>query len=422
MNSASTSNATPPFHARVAPNQVPPPAPHQTSSYSIQQQMPAGTYYPTANWQAPGPTWPTAPAFPSSFPSAPSSHTPLRWNHHALGTFPPMGQQSQLLESAIGDFAVALVEKMRPILHGIPDVREAERRSEGPPQTPSESERLHETNRRRVSSWRNNPSPPPSGTASPTPSSLSEPPPSERSMRGMELAEFHADTYIPPSDYTTKPQAPPGDPSGNVATFTDDEKIFFIHCLRWQLREARLLPPKEVICWYLANEAPQHDHLSWKKHWDDHPSLPDRIFIEARKRFEGRTSTVESASDPPVTLRLSSKSSDARNIHPYPDRGRKAARRGRQPVTDDDIRAMALYMVEKRRVWDKFKNHFDCWKEFARRPQNQERRNLHAWNSAALHHARRIQEVFDEFMGWDKELNSEGPERHRTRHRVDASV
>ena len=38
-----------------------------------------------------------------------------------------------------------------------------------------------------------------------------------------------------------------------------------------------------------------------------------------------------------------------------------------QKVTEDDIAAMALYMVEKRHVWSQYKNHFQSWEEFAQR-------------------------------------------------------
>ena len=94
---------------------------------------------------------------------------------------------------------------------------------------------------------------------------------------------WHDQTIIPWSDGSTKPSAPQSDtgPSkpqlprrasagvpqaaGNTtgattggselgSKLTDDEKIFFIHWLRWRLREGRL-PDKETLFEELEAEA-----------------------------------------------------------------------------------------------------------------------------------------------------------------------
>ena len=38
-------------------------------------------------------------------------------------------------------------------------------------------------------------------------------------------------------------------------------------------------------------------------------------------------------------------------------------------ATEGDLRAMALFMVEKRRVWHKYKSRYDAWKHFGNRPE-----------------------------------------------------
>ncbi|KAI0750766.1 hypothetical protein C8Q80DRAFT_530093 [Daedaleopsis nitida] len=219
-----------------------------------------------------------------------------------------------------------------------------------------------------------------------------------------EPSEYHAHVYIPPLADYNKPRAPSRDPQGDIDTFSDDEKIFFIHFLRWRLREGPV-PPKLVLWWELGREAPHHDHLSWKKHWEDNPSMPDRIYSEARERRDRETEMESNRSrtvSPPVTLRLYNKHSNHRGVHPCPSHNKSAARPTRRRVTDDDIKAMALYMVEKRRVWNKYTSHSGCWREFANRPQNRARRNLHAWDSIARKQGHRIKEVFDELMGLDE--------------------
>ncbi|KAI0750769.1 hypothetical protein C8Q80DRAFT_1153837 [Daedaleopsis nitida] len=410
-------------HASASSTQVP------TSTFpQVQPQMLPSGVYPTANWQVP--TWPTGPSF-NPF-CAPSPY----WNTYPIGTFQHQHQpQPQLpLESFIQDFAAALADKMRPMLHkqtdgaeAVPPARLASDTGTG------SSERSPSRTIADIVCTRDSRSPASSETASCTSSCLSKPPPSERSMRGMGLSEYHDNTYIPPSIDTVKPRAPPRDFGGDIDTFTDEEKVFFIQYLCWRLREGPL--PRSWFCvgnWGRRSAAPHHDHLSWKRHWDNHPSMPDQIYIEARKRCEREASTesdLRRTASPPVTLRLSDSRSDHhRGIHPWTYRGKRAAQHGRKAVTDEDVRAMALYMVEKRRDWNKFKSHAECWWEFAERPQNRERRNFNAWNCAARQNADRIMDAYDELMGWKEDeghcergSNRRGPSRHITQHQPQAS-
>lgn len=74
-----------------------------------------------------------------------------------------------------------------------------------------------------------------------------------RPKRGGKLDEFHHETYIPPSDNSSKPIVPRRDSGDDLSKFSAEEKIFFIHWLRWRLREGRL-PSKATLLAELAKE------------------------------------------------------------------------------------------------------------------------------------------------------------------------
>ncbi|KAI0774194.1 hypothetical protein C8Q74DRAFT_1268761 [Fomes fomentarius] len=185
-----------------------------------------------------------------------------------------------------------------------------------------------------------------------------------RVLRGDPIPDYHAGTYIPPSPTVSrKPEAPSEESGGSASHFTDADKIFFIQYLRWRLQDIERLPSKLTLLEELAKETlHHHDAESWHKHWDGNWSLPDQIYIAARKWLQAcgpsdsdsltSLSEAESSdngddeidgdSSPNYDDGVSSASANAGN--------RRAGRGGYSvKVTDDDRRAMALYLVEKRR-------------------------------------------------------------------------
>ena len=77
---------------------------------------------------------------------------------------------------------------------------------------------------------------------------------------GGPVPEYHAGTYIPPVHPSTKPKAPCEDPRKIPNHFSDEDKIFLIHYLRWRLTQERepggtgTVPSKATLLRELANE------------------------------------------------------------------------------------------------------------------------------------------------------------------------
>ncbi|KAI0723215.1 hypothetical protein C8Q76DRAFT_388425 [Earliella scabrosa] len=239
-------------------------------------------------------------------------------------------------------------------------------------------------------------------------------PASDRSRPAFTLPEYHANTLIPPSSTSTKPHCPPRrDPRSNRNPFTPDDKIFFIHWLRWRLREGAV-PPRAVLEWELGQETPQHDEKAWKKHWDDNPLLPDQIYIAACQRakneiriFEERelvlspapTPSVASNDELPTDRRHGrERTLGYRNNSDLP-KVSASPRARRSRATEQDLRAMAHYLFEKRAVWNKeFSSHYEAWKRFGERPENRTRRSPNAWNCLARVYATKIEQYCDEYI------------------------
>ncbi|RPD67267.1 hypothetical protein L226DRAFT_131941 [Lentinus tigrinus ALCF2SS1-7] len=197
-----------------------------------------------------------------------------------------------------------------------------------------------------------------------------------RSKRGDPIADYHAGTHIPPLSVNSKPKAPPKDP-GSVR-FSDDDKVFFIHYLRWRLQHEGSVPTRSDLYDELAEETPYRDAEAWKRHWDDHPELPDRILIEARNRelaaAQDESSEDEEGDDDQGDVEETEDPSTGRLLNGEGKDQRKHI--VRLKVTDDDLRAMARYMVEKHAVWKSYPSQSACWEEFAR---HNTQRSLSAW-------------------------------------------
>ncbi|TBU63980.1 hypothetical protein BD310DRAFT_460838 [Dichomitus squalens] len=208
---------------------------------------------------------------------------------------------------------------------------------------------------------------------------------SVRSRRGGPVDEFHAGTLIPRVEVSNRP-VPPSPPEVDGRRFTDEDRIFFIHFLRWQLREGPV-PEREELYDALAEQTPHHNADAWRRHWDDAPELPDKIYIEARKRADreglvwnspsSSASTDEEDGDEGMKDASAVPSASQRSSKTLAVlRLRKISRGSR--VTEDDFLRMARYMYEKREVWGQYSSANARWEEFAKRPENG-KRTLPGW-------------------------------------------
>ncbi|TBU49418.1 hypothetical protein BD309DRAFT_1014862 [Dichomitus squalens] len=65
-------------------------------------------------------------------------------------------------------------------------------------------------------------------------------------------------------------------------------------------------------------------------------------------------------------------------------------------VTEDDVRRMARYMYERRKVWAKCPSFTSRWAAFARRPENQ-KRSVDGWRSVERRREQDIQRYYNEY-------------------------
>ncbi|KAI0774191.1 hypothetical protein C8Q74DRAFT_816465 [Fomes fomentarius] len=205
------------------------------------------------------------------------------------------------------------------------------------------------------------------------PVSVSDSMSANRSRRGEPVGEYHVDTLIPPSDPRKKPKAPT---TSDQARFSDEERIFFIHFLRWRLNNGRI-PSKTTLYKELAKETRPHRSAdAWRKHWDNNSELPDKILIEAEKKArqdeeeESEDDSGEEQSDNDADDAPEEDSGDDEKgaPKPGPPRRRRTGTSGVR-VTEEDLRAMALYKAERIDTWDTFTTKQGPWVEFADRPK-----------------------------------------------------
>ena len=231
-----------------------------------------------------------------------------------------------------------------------------------------------------------------------------------RSRRGGPIPEYHAGTLIPPLDPSLQPKPTLWDPENihQSQRFSDEDKIFFIHFLKWYLCQGSVahIPDREELylllarqvsifpspflgdedrCNAIARQTPHHNADAWKRHWDDAPELPDKIYIEARKRADdealarsaslspssnedGSEDDIDAADrDGPLNESTSQVLNQVQRV-PYPPCLRKKTRK-HEKVTEEDLREMAQYKYERRDVWEQIHSSMARWKEFAQRPE-----------------------------------------------------
>ncbi|KAM5540428.1 hypothetical protein V8D89_005886 [Ganoderma adspersum] len=224
---------------------------------------------------------------------------------------------------------------------------------------------------------------------------------SSRSKRGPPVEEYHDDVYIPFLPPGIKPKAPRRDPRDNSHRFTKEEKIFFIHFLKYRLRRGPV-PSQEQLYRELAERAPQHNADSWKRHWDKACKLPNEIYIQARKRVQSNLPTGSNLAESSDEGDHSGDEEEEGETDPEyeppasrtPSSTVKKAKKGprvrKYRVTEVDIQAMAHYIVEKRKCdgWRDLTGRLQ-WEEFAARPENK-KRSLSAWHQIST---RRPQDI-----------------------------
>ncbi|OSD04162.1 hypothetical protein PYCCODRAFT_127355 [Trametes coccinea BRFM310] len=217
-----------------------------------------------------------------------------------------------------------------------------------------------------------------------------------RRKRGGPVPVFHAGVLVPNSPAQMKPKPPLSD-EADGCKFTDADKVFFIHYLRWRIRNKPTVSKSELYE-ELAAQIPRHDAEAWKRHWDKYPEVADQVYIEGRARARSPSppsSSATAASGPSQTKHVDSCEDESDHWAPPSDEDgegpsdkpdvapasrQKRARRGRpwQRVTEEDLRAMAQYKAE--RYGPAWRNTVRTtrWQEFADRPENAKRTVL-AW-------------------------------------------
>ena len=126
----------------------------------------------------------------------------------------------------------------------------------------------------------------------------------------------------------------------------------------------------------------------WKGHWEDHPQLPDQIYLSAKERVEKDGSQGVPQQEPPELkdpLFFDSDSDgdgdgdgdDARADPSYSDRTVSSqtipplprTAKSKYAVSDAELRAMALYKFEHASKWEHNTRRSPLWRDFANRPE-----------------------------------------------------
>ncbi|KAL1946887.1 hypothetical protein VTO73DRAFT_14991 [Trametes versicolor] len=215
-----------------------------------------------------------------------------------------------------------------------------------------------------------------------------------RRTRGEPIAHFHAGTRIPFTESRMKPSPPLEEDAGTNGRFTPADHRFFIHYLRWRLAKDPLVT-RDVLYGELAEQTPSHDADAWKRHWDNHPQLPDQVVIEAGKRAAAPHSLQRSDKplqhDPTGEGSVESAGEDNSDEEREQDEGQNTQRTKRAPVrragkkglpiTEEDLRVMARFMFE--RGWS-VSGPKRRWIEFAERPENEGKRTYEGWYSITI--------------------------------------
>ncbi|KAI1795153.1 hypothetical protein LXA43DRAFT_66897 [Ganoderma leucocontextum] len=246
---------------------------------------------------------------------------------------------------------------------------------------------------------------------------------SYRSKRGAPVEEYHEELCIPSLPPGTKPKTPRRDPRDDSPKFTEEEKIFFIDFLKYRLHRGPV-PSKEQLCKELAEQTPHHNASSWKRHWDKACKLPNEIYIQARKRvqsdLQGPLPAPPSRASGSYRVELNDEQDDfgdeqeEADAEPSDDpeyeptasripsstttKGTKQRGVRKYKITEGDIRAMAQYVVDKRKSDDGWE-HLAApvrWEEFAARPKNR-KRQAKAWAQIEYKRAKEIDTYIQEY-------------------------
>ncbi|PIL37073.1 hypothetical protein GSI_00765 [Ganoderma sinense ZZ0214-1] len=217
------------------------------------------------------------------------------------------------------------------------------------------------------------------------------------------------------------------DRSQDATKFTEEDKVFFIHFLHWRLGQPGAIPSKQDLYDALGEQMTHHNAEAWKRHWDEHPELPDKVYIEARKRAEeehlslepgqpGYARLADSSDEEPQEDDAAEAVADNASVVSYydpPDETPKAqsadksllpgksvqsaSKTFRHPITEDNLRAMAKYKFEKRHVWNQYGTKQGPWKEFAERPENRNRK-LGSWYLVSRDRAEELDKFYKQCL------------------------
>ncbi|KAI0353575.1 hypothetical protein OH77DRAFT_1522453 [Trametes cingulata] len=229
-----------------------------------------------------------------------------------------------------------------------------------------------------------------------------------RRTRGEPVILFHAGTRIPPGSSGRKKPAPPvpedEDSAGTRVgshKFTHSDHIFFIHYLRWRLFDNPRVS-KRSIFEGLAEQTPNHDAEAWRRHWDKFPELPDQIYIELAQRDNTSFDhSATSATDSSLTSLEEDSSNECNPDSGTEDRSTSSDQQVRPPggrsITEEDVRAMARYRLEKAKEWSVRTNRKGFWRDFAMRPENAAKRSWDAWARAESTHSQKLHLYYQEY-------------------------
>ncbi|RPD67271.1 hypothetical protein L227DRAFT_605668 [Lentinus tigrinus ALCF2SS1-6] len=262
---------------------------------------------------------------------------------------------------------------------------------------------------------------------SPLKTSLSRRPPTSTSSNAAchgpslsELISQHAGMKAPLLPPSVKPK-PPQKPattqeSGRIGKFTNEEKIFFIQFLRWRLERDGPTPDKFKLCRALSREAPHRSADAWRRHWETDPQLAEAMLRvagarhraaagtfaqnqsgehaaldycddEGEEEYEGEEDdTEEEGSDAYVPA-------DDSEVESRPRK--KVVRPTCLKVTEDDIRDLARYKLERRDGWDETMTNRARWGDFT---SKNTKRSFWAWVQVVASRAKEIDQAMEELL------------------------
>ncbi|PCH33748.1 hypothetical protein WOLCODRAFT_160317 [Wolfiporia cocos MD-104 SS10] len=155
-----------------------------------------------------------------------------------------------------------------------------------------------------------------------------------------------------PTPPTRSPTPPTRvEPAARGTKFTDEDKVFFVKFLQWELgRNPRLT--RSELNRMLAEKVPHHSAHSWDNQWARCNGIAERLYSEAIKlaeeQSEGDEGTVERLGvddTTPGSDELSDWDVSDDESDPPTEEDERNMGQSRQPYTDADVRILAKYIA-----------------------------------------------------------------------------